>query len=157
MSKDFLPALKRNAGVFFVPVILIAVLAPQGWAGIKTLILIFTAFYLVPTMIMFAMAGKYRRPGETMWQCLKRYNVDLNERSRHREAHRGEFDWDTDWGYRYLTLGCGHIIFEYFPKVPEVGDTYWCYGHGRFGPAQEHEILHVDQFPESREKGVLLK
>jgi hypothetical protein len=110
--------------------------------------------YGVWWLFMVCVEGKKRRPGENWRELSARV---ANEQAL--QSSRTQQDRFLDWTkYSYVLLDCGHLVFTKFPDgEPREGDTFYCWGHHKFGPTQEQTVVEVCFVPPPGKKQKILR
>jgi hypothetical protein len=133
---------------FLLALVFCMAIAQTWWRGLLSFLVGFFALWLFTALaspaIDWLLYAKHRRPDETMKELSARMSTHYAANA----AARGKLG-DSIWtsNYRYLTLACGHTVYQFFPNdVPEEGEIFWCWGHHRHGPAQPETIISISQF-----------
>jgi len=97
--------------------------------------------------IMWLSVQKHRRPGESLRKAFRRSALSAAET---KSAHCNSLTCNIESGdtlgcpaklhNAFVDLDCGHHVMIKVSQPPNLGDTVWCPGHRRFGPAEQHVI-----------------
>ena len=91
-------------------------------------------------LLIFLGDSKRRQPNESWWAFSKRIQRD-------NDNHPANSSDTIKIRDSYVELDCGHVIHIYSNStIPRIGGLYWCFGHRRFGPAEQHTVVDVRQF-----------
>jgi hypothetical protein len=135
-----------------IPVLLLGfMLLSDSWLrGLLSFVLLLGIWWLIGAVLwsplVWLMYANKRRPDESLRQLSRRMTQELNKYSALSRGRRSGRS-GPERQYWYVGLNCGHVVFDSFPGgLPSVDDTFWCWGHRRFGPAQEQVVTNVHQF-----------